>query len=57
MEYAIGIYDFDPNNSEVMKRIHEAINIQAKSRWAIKWIGTSYRETKLIILFERMRIQ
>lgn len=56
MEYAVGVYDYDPEDYSTLTRMDRFINDQAKHRWTIKWIGTTHRETKLIILFERMRV-
>lgn len=55
MEYSIGIYDF-PETIAAKLQMDELVNRLAKQRWSIKWMGTSYRGTKLLIMFERVRI-
>jgi hypothetical protein len=58
MEYAIGVYDIsDIDSGELQNKTTRLINIMAKQRWRINWIGTSYRETRLIVIFERVRTE
>lgn len=54
MEYSLGIYPFNEESMADKTRIDNLVNRMAKDRWTIKWIGTSYRGTNLIVLFERI---
>lgn len=56
MEYSMGIYEF-PTAMADKVRMDDLLNRMSNDRWTVKWIGTSYRGTKLIVLFERMIIR
>lgn len=55
MEYAIAVID---NSPEIIKNgLEDHLNHMSKDRWKVSKVWATYRETQIVVLFERMRIE